>query len=216
MKMAVLKPLEALRYKRVKELEVIRGIAKRKEDNQKECAKDCPFKSDCCYGDDWELGRYDPFREVVELYVDRIRKVSYEIGYCEIVVRDVVRIHENIHSYTHQRLKGAFFKIPRWVNEAVTQFLTKHYIHLFFKEYEGCFNALNRRASPCYQAYTRVNVPNKIIKQSYSDLKIFSGLFSICRTILLDHTLHDVIRGMGTLPEELAEFNFEIGSMEVS
>ena len=133
----VLRKLKELGYEKVaeREIEVKDILAFEKDDkdcsHKRDCEKsekdwmDCPFvecpfkkkgkggKGKCCKRV-WELGRYDPVKKVVEVFTNRIKIVSHELGYDIEDVKNVVRIHEHAHAFIHQKLKGAFFRIPKW------------------------------------------------------------------------------------------------------
>jgi hypothetical protein len=137
-------------------------------------SKQCPYCDECDAKDDYcpycgsgykddveELGWYDCNKKTVYLCIDRIEKVSRRLGYDISIVKNIVRLHENIHAYTHQKLQDKYEEIPRYIDEPVTEFLT-YCICLYFggDSYVDCFEKIPRL--PCYRGWNNIYRANII------------------------------------------------------
>jgi hypothetical protein len=119
----------------------------------------CPFSELCGRGE--RLGWYDPVERVVYLCINRIKKVSTELG-CD--VERIVRLHEHTHATLHQKLGDMYFKIPKYIDEPITEFLTFCVLLGFYDEYTDCFRKLSSINPPCYQQW-----------KTFCDIKVYQN-----------------------------------------
>ena len=89
----------------------------------------------------WELfGYYDSKEQKVYLCEENIseesKKIAKNLNYNETetyaILRELVRLHEHIHAYTHQEIGEEFLRIPSTINEPLTEFLS----YCVIKNYE--------------------------------------------------------------------------------
>jgi len=92
----------------------------------------------------WELfGYYDPKEQKVYLCEENIsersKKIAKNLNYNETetyaILRELVRLHEHIHAYTHQEIREKFLRIPSTISEPLTEFLSYCTIKNYEDEY---------------------------------------------------------------------------------